>query len=52
MAAYERLAVQAALDGDPIMVRKALLAHPLVGQWAPTEQLFERMFESVLRAAR
>jgi 6-phospho-beta-glucosidase len=33
VAAYERLAVQAALSGDPADVRKALLAHPLVGQW-------------------
>jgi 6-phospho-beta-glucosidase len=33
VAAYERLAVAAALSGDPVDVRKALLAHPLVGQW-------------------
>ena len=33
VAAYERLAVQAALSGEPADVRKALLAHPLVGQW-------------------
>ncbi len=52
VAAYERLAAQAALDGDPGTVRKALLVHPLIGQWAPTEQLFERMFEGVLGAAR
>jgi 6-phospho-beta-glucosidase len=52
VAAYERLAAQAALDGDPVTVRKALLAHPLVGQWAPTEELFERMFADVLEAAR
>jgi len=51
VAAYERLAVRAALDGDPVTVRKALLAHPLVGQWAPTEELFERMFAGVLEAA-
>jgi 6-phospho-beta-glucosidase len=52
VAAYERLAAQAALEGDSVVVRKALLAHPLVGQWAPTEQLFERMFVGVLEAAR
>jgi len=51
VAAYERLAARAALDGDPVTVRKALLSHPLVGQWAPTEKLFERMFEGVLEAA-
>ncbi|MGZ4651256.1 MAG: family 4 glycosyl hydrolase, partial [Kineosporiaceae bacterium] len=33
VAGYERLAVRAALSGDPADVRKALLAHPLVGQW-------------------
>ena len=52
VAGYERLAAQAALDGDPVTVRKALLAHPLVGQWAQTEELFERMFAGVLGAAR
>jgi 6-phospho-beta-glucosidase len=52
VAAYERLAAQAAVDGDPVTIRKALLAHPLVGQWAPTEELFERMFAGVLEAAR
>ena len=52
VAGYERLAVEAALDGDPVTVRKALLAHPLVGQWAQTEELFERMFAGVLGAAR
>jgi 6-phospho-beta-glucosidase len=52
VAGYERLAAQAALDGDPVTVRKALLAHPLVGQWGQTEELFERMFAGVLEAAR
>jgi len=52
VAAYERLAARSALDGDPASVRKALLAHPLIGQWAPTEELFERMFAGVLEAAR
>jgi 6-phospho-beta-glucosidase len=33
VAAYERLAVTAALSADPMDIRKALLAHPLVGQW-------------------
>jgi 6-phospho-beta-glucosidase len=32
VAAYERLAVRAALSGDPLDVRKALLTHPLIGQ--------------------
>ena len=33
VASYERLAVRAARSGDPTDIRKALLAHPLVGQW-------------------
>ena len=37
--AYERLAVAAAISGDPADVRKALLAHPLVGQWDPAVEL-------------
>jgi 6-phospho-beta-glucosidase len=32
VAAYERLAVEAATTRDPALARKALLAHPLVGQ--------------------
>ena len=32
VAAYERLAVEAAVTRDPVTVRKALLAHPLIGQ--------------------
>jgi 6-phospho-beta-glucosidase len=43
VAAYERLAAGAALSGDPADVRKALLAHPLVGQWGPVEGLAERL---------
>ena len=33
VAAYERLAVRAAATRDPADVRRALLSHPLVGQW-------------------
>jgi len=46
VAAYERLAVRAALSGDPTDARKALLAHPLVGQWDVASELVE-----LLRAA-
>jgi 6-phospho-beta-glucosidase len=46
VAAYERLAVRAALDGDRVTARKALLAHPLISQWAPTEELVERLLEA------
>jgi 6-phospho-beta-glucosidase len=39
VAAYERLAVRAALTGEPADIRRALLAHPLVGQWDPAREL-------------
>jgi 6-phospho-beta-glucosidase len=42
VAAYERLAVRAALSGDPLDVRKALLAHPLIGQDEVAGALVER----------
>jgi 6-phospho-beta-glucosidase len=41
VAAYERLAAHAALTGDPAVTRKALLAHPLVGQHEIAEELVE-----------
>jgi 6-phospho-beta-glucosidase len=41
VAAYERLAVRAALSGDPSDARKALLAHPLIGQWDIASELIE-----------
>jgi 6-phospho-beta-glucosidase len=43
VAAYERLAVEAALTGDPVVARKALLAHPLVGEFEVAEDLLERL---------
>jgi 6-phospho-beta-glucosidase len=43
VASYERLAVAAALDGDRITARKALLAHPLIGQWGAVDELVERL---------
>ncbi len=49
VAAYERLTVRAALSREPVDARKALLAHPLVGQWELVEGLLERMLEEALR---
>ena len=43
VAAYERLTAQAAVSRDPIVARKALLAHPLIGQWSMVEGLQERL---------
>jgi 6-phospho-beta-glucosidase len=46
VAAYERLAVQAAVSGDRDLVYKALLAHPLVGQVPQVEELTESLLEA------
>lgn len=48
VAAYERLAVQAAITGDRDVVYKALLTHPLIGQVPQVEELTE----SLLREGR
>ena len=47
-AAYERLAVAAARSRDETDVKKALLAHPLIGQYAIAETLLEQMTAEVL----
>jgi 6-phospho-beta-glucosidase len=43
VAAYERLAAQAAVTGDATLVRKALLAHPLIGQYELADELLESL---------
>jgi 6-phospho-beta-glucosidase len=43
VAAYERLAAAAAIAGDRDLVYKALLAHPLVSQVPPVEELTEQL---------
>jgi 6-phospho-beta-glucosidase len=43
VAAYERLTARAAISGDPADARKALLAHPLVGQYDKVETLFDQL---------
>jgi 6-phospho-beta-glucosidase len=43
VAAYERLTAEAAVTGDVTTARKALLAHPLIGQFALVEQLAEQL---------
>jgi 6-phospho-beta-glucosidase len=47
-AAYERLAATAALTRQEVDVKKALLAHPLIGQYAMAEELIDRMAAEVL----
>jgi 6-phospho-beta-glucosidase len=44
--AYEQLAAQAAVSGDPAIARKALLAHPLIGQHPLSEELVDRLLEA------
>jgi len=41
VTAYERLAAEAAVTRDPVTARKALLAHPLIGQVAQIDALLE-----------
>jgi 6-phospho-beta-glucosidase len=43
VAAYERLAARAAVTGDLALARKALLAHPLIGQDRIAGELVERL---------
>ena len=37
--AYERAAIDAALNGSPLTARKALLIHPAIGEWDPSGAL-------------
>ncbi len=46
VTAYERLALEAARGGDPAVVRKALLAHPLIGQESLADELTDRLLEA------
>jgi len=48
VAAYERLAARAAVSREVVDVKKALLAHPLIGQYAIAEQLLEQLAAEVL----
>jgi 6-phospho-beta-glucosidase len=50
VAAYERLAARAAVTGDRELVHKALLAHPLIGQEPPAEELTERLLAAEVPA--
>jgi 6-phospho-beta-glucosidase len=46
VAAYKRLAAEAAVTGDVVTVRKALLAHPLIGQHEYASDLAERLLSA------
>lgn len=43
VAAYERLTAEAAVTRDPVTARKALLAHPLIGQTDRVDYLAEAL---------
>jgi len=49
VAAYERLAAEAAVTRDPVTARKALLAHPLIGQVEMVDSLLEPLLAEALR---
>ncbi|HZT85989.1 MAG TPA: 6-phospho-beta-glucosidase [Gaiellaceae bacterium] len=49
VAAYDRLAVRAALSRDPVDARKALLAHPLIGQVELVDGLVDRLVAEAVR---
>lgn len=44
VTAYERLAARAAATGDLATARRAMLTHPLIGQYALVDALAEKMF--------
>ncbi len=46
VTAYERLAARAAAEASPALARKALLAHPLVGQWPLAPELLDRLLDA------
>jgi 6-phospho-beta-glucosidase len=42
--AYERATIEAARGGSELSARKALLIHPAIGEWEPTEALLHDLF--------
>lgn len=45
--AYERAAIDAAMSNTRLTARKALLIHPAIGEWSPSEALLQNMFGTV-----
>jgi 6-phospho-beta-glucosidase len=43
VAAYERLTARAAVTGDRVLAKKALLTHPLIGQYDVANGLLEQL---------
>jgi 6-phospho-beta-glucosidase len=48
VAAYERLAARAAMSGDRVLIRKAMLTHPLIAQDEIAGDLLDRMLAGAL----
>jgi 6-phospho-beta-glucosidase len=46
VSAYEEIALDAALHGGVDRVANALLAHPLIGQTGPADELAKRLIEA------
>jgi 6-phospho-beta-glucosidase len=46
VAAYERIAAEAAVTGQLVLARKALLAHPLIGQYPLAADLVDRLLQA------
>ena len=49
VAAYERLTVGAAVTRDAVAARKALLAHPLIGQIEMVDELVDSLVAEAVR---
>lgn len=45
VTSYEVLTIEAAKTGDPVIAKRALIAHPLIRQWAKVESVFPAMVE-------
>ncbi len=46
VTAYERLAAQAAVEASPELARKALLTHPLIGQWPLAGEVLDGLLDA------
>ncbi len=51
VSSYERLAAEAAVSRDPDTMRRALLAHPLIGQFPRSDEVLEALVEAELERA-
>jgi 6-phospho-beta-glucosidase len=45
--AYERAAIESVLSGSRLTARKAMLIHPAIGEWTPSQDLLQNLFGHV-----